>query len=119
MGALGRRFAAPWQWSGAPLREPERFRKFCIPEVGSRHDFRKHEECRVGGVPEHFRKQGSRGRLPPMDLPGPFSEAMADYSKQLRMAPLAPASRAKYLSRVRGFLAWLADSEALGDALNE
>jgi integrase/recombinase XerC len=54
-----------------------------------------------------------------MDLPGPFSDAMADYSKQLRMAPVAPPSRAKYLSRVRGFLAWLADSEALGDALND
>jgi integrase/recombinase XerC len=44
---------------------------------------------------------------------------MADYSKQLRMAPLAPASRAKYLSRVRGYLAWLADSDASGDPLTD
>jgi len=54
-----------------------------------------------------------------MDLPGPFSDAMADYPKQLRMAPLAPASRAKYLSRVRGYLVWLADSDASGDPLND
>jgi hypothetical protein len=59
----------------------------------------------------------SRGRLLPNDLPSPLSQAMADYSKQLRRTPLAPSSRAKYLSRVRGYLAWLADSDASGDPL--
>jgi hypothetical protein len=63
--------------------------------------------------------RGLRNRLPRRDLSGASRDAMADYSKQLRMAPLAPVSRAKYLSRLRGFLAWLADSDASGDPLND
>lgn len=63
--------------------------------------------------------KGLRHGPPREDLPGPYGDAMAEYSAQLRMAPLAPASRAKYLSRVRAYLNWLGGSDASGDPLNE
>jgi site-specific recombinase XerD len=44
-------------------------------------------------------------------------QVLADYAAALVRAPLAPASRGKYLSRVRGFLAWLADAAVDGDPL--
>lgn len=41
-------------------------------------------------------------------LPLDFAAALAGYERALRAAPLAPATRAKYVSRVRGYLTWLA-----------
>jgi integrase/recombinase XerC len=63
--------------------------------------------------------KGPRDKALRPDLPGPCSVAMAEYSAQIRLAPLAPASRAKYLSRVRAYLAWLPGSDASGDPLRE
>jgi hypothetical protein len=37
----------------------------------------------------------------------------------LRAAPLAASSRAKYLSRVRGYLGWLAGADVEGDPLHD
>jgi hypothetical protein len=52
-------------------------------------------------------------------LPPPFDQILDEYAAALERAPLAPASRSKYLSRVRGFLAWLAASAVDGDPLAE
>jgi site-specific recombinase XerC len=46
-------------------------------------------------------------------------QILADYAAALERAPLAPASRSKYLSRVRGFLAWLVDADVDGDPLTD
>ena len=43
----------------------------------------------------------------------------AAYASQLLLAPLAPASRGKYVSWVRGYLGWLARSGAAGDPLGD
>jgi integrase/recombinase XerC len=53
------------------------------------------------------------------DLPPTYSAVLADYAAALERAPLAPASRTKYLSRIRGFLTWLADTAVDGDPLAE
>jgi integrase/recombinase XerC len=56
-------------------------------------------------------------------LPLEFAAALAGYQRALRSAPLAAATRAKYVSRVRGYLTWLAasdrDVETDGDPLGE
>jgi hypothetical protein len=44
-------------------------------------------------------------------------QVLADYAAALERAPLALASRGKYLSRVRGLLAWLAHAAVDGDPL--
>jgi integrase/recombinase XerC len=41
-------------------------------------------------------------------LPPEYASALAGYQRALRAAPLAPPTRTKYASRVRGYLAWLA-----------
>jgi integrase/recombinase XerC len=48
-----------------------------------------------------------------------YDQVLHDYATWLQLAPLAPASRAKYLSRVRGFLAWLASADVTGDPLTD
>jgi integrase/recombinase XerC len=51
-------------------------------------------------------------------LPLELAAALAGYERALRAAPLAAATRAKYASRVRGYLAWLAtDIDASDDEL--
>jgi hypothetical protein len=55
----------------------------------------------------------------PAGLPQRLEAALAEYAAALRQAPLAPASRTKYLSRTRGSLAWLADTAIDGDPLAE
>ncbi|WP_326640327.1 tyrosine-type recombinase/integrase [Streptosporangium sp. NBC_01755] len=54
-----------------------------------------------------------RGRRP-AQLPPPYDRALADYGIALEGSPLADSSRAKYLSRVRGFLAFVAEASADG-----
>ena len=55
-----------------------------------------------------------------------YAAALAGYQRALRAAPLSAATRAKYVSRVRGYLLWLATTAALetdgtagGDPLQE
>lgn len=55
----------------------------------------------------------------PVALPPLLARALGDYTAALEQAWLAPASRAKYGSRVRGFLAWLAAAAVDGDPLAE
>src|SRR5947208_13236418 len=56
----------------------------------------------------------SRDCHPNEDLPRPCSGAIAEYSAQLRLSPLALASRAKYLSLAQSYLAWLAGRDVSG-----
>ena len=59
------------------------------------------------------------GVRPDPALPAPYQAALLDYAAALEQAPLAPTSRRKYLSRVRGFLAWLASTAGDGDPLGD
>src|SRR5260370_10800189 len=55
--------------------------------------------------------------------PGPTSEntaeALADYQRALRAAPLAAETRRTYYSKVRGYLTWLAAADVDGDPLTQ
>jgi site-specific recombinase XerD len=55
----------------------------------------------------------------PTQLPAPMDQVLAEYAAALGRAPLQPTSRSKYLSRVRGFLAWLAAADIDGDPLHD
>lgn len=57
-----------------------------------------------------------RGRQP-VALTGDHHHAHTAYVAALMSAPIAESSRAKYASRVRGYLAWLADAGVDGDPL--
>lgn len=50
-------------------------------------------------------------------LPAGYAAALAGYAAALASAPLAADSRANYLSRVRGYLHWLAAADVAGDPL--
>ncbi|GHE27106.1 hypothetical protein GCM10017673_31430 [Streptosporangium violaceochromogenes] len=54
-----------------------------------------------------------RGRRP-VPLSDPYAAVLADYTGALRRSPLADSSRAKYVSRVRGYLAWIGEAAAYG-----
>lgn len=64
---------------------------------------------------------GNTDRVDGTVLPLEFAAAIASYQRALRAAPLAAATRAKYVSRVRGYLAWLATTAGgdLGDPREE
>ena len=47
------------------------------------------------------------------------AEALADYQRALRAAPLAVDTRRAYYSRVRGYLAWLTAAAVDGDPLSD
>ena len=49
-------------------------------------------------------------------LPVLPTAALARYQQALVGAPLAPASRGEYVTRVRGFLAWLDPADVPGPA---
>jgi len=51
-------------------------------------------------------------------LSEPFTAVLEDYAAALKSAPLSDQTRRTYASKVRQFLAWLADAESDGDALN-
>ncbi|MEV0399424.1 tyrosine-type recombinase/integrase [Actinoallomurus sp. NPDC050550] len=51
------------------------------------------------------RRRGAR----PTPLPEDFAEFLTDYAAVLETVPLSPDTRRTYVSRVRMFLAWLAD----------
>jgi hypothetical protein len=50
-----------------------------------------------------------------VELPAPYAALLGEYVASLDHAPLAASSRAKYVSRVRGYLSWLgAGADELG-----
>jgi hypothetical protein len=53
----------------------------------------------------------------PTPLAAPYDQALTGYAATLAAAPIAESSRAKYASRVRGYLAWLAGTDVDGDPL--
>ncbi|GAA3661786.1 hypothetical protein GCM10022224_026660 [Nonomuraea antimicrobica] len=57
---------------------------------------------------------GNTRRSPAVPLPAPHTAVLADYSAALERAPLADSTKAKYASRLRGYLAWLADQADAG-----
>jgi site-specific recombinase XerD len=59
-----------------------------------------------------------RGRTP-ATLPGRYATVLEEYATALRRADMAQQSRRTYLSRVRTYLAWLADSDVDGDPLTD
>ncbi|GAA0838162.1 tyrosine-type recombinase/integrase [Streptosporangium amethystogenes subsp. fukuiense] len=44
-----------------------------------------------------------------MPLSGPYAAILTDYATALERSPLADSTKTKYASRLRGYLAWLAD----------
>lgn len=60
---------------------------------------------------------GRRGR-PAVELPEPYAGVFGDYGAALRSAPLSDQTRRTYASKVRQFLAWLADCDTVGDPLH-
>jgi len=58
-----------------------------------------------------------RGRAA-IDLSEPFTAVLEEYAAALKSAPLSDQTRRTYASKVRQFLAWLADADSDGDALN-
>lgn len=52
-------------------------------------------------------------------VPNVYAEVLAEYAASLDRTPLAPASRAKYLGRARGYLSWLASAEVQGHPLDD
>jgi hypothetical protein len=58
-----------------------------------------------------------RGRAA-VSLPEPFTAVLDDYAAALQSAPLSDQTRRTYASKVRQFLAWLADADTAADALN-
>ena len=59
-----------------------------------------------------------RGRRP-VELPAPYAALLGEYVASLDHAPLAASSRANYVSRVRGYLSWLAETDVDGDPLGD
>jgi len=58
-----------------------------------------------------------RGRAP-AQLPEPVADVLDSYASLLAAAPLAEQTRRTYASKVRQYLAWLADAELDGDPLD-
>ncbi|WP_214417047.1 tyrosine-type recombinase/integrase [Sphaerisporangium fuscum] len=57
---------------------------------------------------------GNTTRPRAVPLPLPHAAALADYTAALEHAPLADGTKTKYASRLRGYLAWLADQADAG-----
>ena len=78
-------------------------------------------ESRTSENPKRRRRQGSgattnaapgrrRGRSA-VALPAPYAAILETYSAALQTAPLSDQTRRTYTSKVRQFLAWLADAD--------
>lgn len=64
-------------------------------------------------LPDPQRAGSTSGNTPPTaeeTLPLAYAAALAGYHRALQTAPLSAGTRAKYVSRVRGYLTWLATS---------
>ncbi|MCA1679581.1 MAG: phage integrase N-terminal SAM-like domain-containing protein [Actinobacteria bacterium] len=59
-----------------------------------------------------------RGRAA-VGLSGPFAAVLDEYTAALRSAPLSDQARRTYASKVRQYLAWLADADTQGDPLED
>lgn len=59
---------------------------------------------------------GRRGRQPTL-LPAPYGAVLAEYAAAVARADLTAQARRTYLSRVRVYLGWLAESDVDGDPL--
>ena len=59
-----------------------------------------------------------RGRTP-TTLPAPYAVVLDQYATALGRADVTAQTRRTYLSKVRVYLAWLADSDVDGDPLND
>ncbi|GGO71843.1 tyrosine-type recombinase/integrase [Nonomuraea cavernae] len=57
---------------------------------------------------------GNTSRSRAVALPGPYAAILAAYGTALQRSPLADSSKTKYVSRLRGYLAWLADQADAG-----
>ncbi|TDD22608.1 hypothetical protein E1294_11515, partial [Nonomuraea diastatica] len=57
---------------------------------------------------------GNTSRSRAVPLPAPHAAVLADYTAALTHAPLAGSTKTKYASRLRGYLAWLADQADAG-----
>ena len=57
---------------------------------------------------------GNTHRSRSVPLPAPHAAILADYTAALAHAPLADSTKTKYASRLRGYLAWLADQADAG-----
>ncbi|MGV9775407.1 tyrosine-type recombinase/integrase [Streptosporangium sp. NPDC003464] len=57
---------------------------------------------------------GNTRRSRTVALPGPYAQILTDYATALQRSPLADSSKTKYHSRLRGYLAWLADQHEAG-----
>jgi hypothetical protein len=62
--------------------------------------------------PETPRRRGAR----PTPLPDDFAEFLTTYAAELEKVPLSADTRRTYVSRVRMFLAWLADGTGSGSS---
>ena len=99
------------------------FRELAFSEVISGDGFREHEATTSAG-PELTSENKTR-RDPPrrgrsaVALPEAFSTVLGEYTTALQSAPLSDQTRRTYTSKVRQFLAWLADADTDGDPLGE
>lgn len=57
---------------------------------------------------------GNTRRSRALPLSAPHAAVLADYTAALEHTPLADSTKAKYVSRLRGYLAWLADQAEAG-----
>lgn len=57
---------------------------------------------------------GNTRRSRAVPLSAPHAAVLADYTAALERAPLADSTKTKYASRLRGYLAWLADQAVAG-----
>lgn len=57
---------------------------------------------------------GNTRRSRAVPLSAPHAAVLADYTAALERAPLADSTKAKYASRLRGYLAWLSDQTESG-----
>ncbi|GAA3428727.1 hypothetical protein GCM10018953_59110 [Streptosporangium nondiastaticum] len=67
------------------------------------------------GIPEPAGPaSGNTSRSRAVQLPGPYATILTDYATALERSPLADSTKTKYTSRLRGYLAWLADQTDAG-----
>ncbi|MDF5756242.1 tyrosine-type recombinase/integrase [Spongiactinospora sp. TRM90649] len=67
-------------------------------------------------TPPRVAAPGNTRRSRAVPLPDPQAAVLAEYAVALRHAPLTDSTKEKYISRLRGYLAWLAD-RAAGETL--
>lgn len=69
----------------------------------------------MANLPPHSERHRGRAAV---NLPAPYAAVMDAYTAALRSTPLSDQTRRTYASKVRQFLAWMADGGAKGDPLD-